>query len=106
MYVVITPRPAGGYPTDLNVSEEGVVLIGVVNHEFERVDYAIRAERVAVVVMWNETGGYNETVEVSPPTSLAWLNPTLEHESNWTQPFAFSIDGWGVEGSGPAFQSQ
>lgn len=105
-YVVTTPRPgerftefyilgpeglAEGYPTELNVSEVGTVLLGVANHEFETVDYTIHVERRGVEVVWNATGGYNET-RVLNRTTLDWFNLTLEHGTNWTRPYAFSID--------------
>lgn len=111
VYVATTPGPgeqfteffilgpggkAGSYPTDLNVSEEGTVIIGVVNHEFDRLDYTVITDRVEVVVVRNETGGFNETVEVGSPITMAWFNLTLDHESNWTLPYAFSIDAPGL----------
>ena len=105
-YVLTTRRPGerftqfyilgpGGkvenYPTDLNVSEEGTVLIGVANHEFERTDYTVRVDLVGVELVWNETSGFNETVEVNR-TNMAWMNLTLDHDTNWTRSYAFEID--------------
>ncbi len=79
IYVIITPKKgeeftefyilgeggnASGYPSSLSVGEEGTVIVGVVNHEYEPVAYLFRAE------IENETIGernvqlaHNETVE-------------------------------------------
>lgn len=113
-YVVTTPRPgerftefyilgpggkAADYPTSLNVSEEGAVILGVANHEFEEVAYAVWVDLVGVEIVWNETGGFNETRELNR-TTLASFTLTLEHGTNWTQPYAFRVDApglWKVE---------
>ncbi len=109
-YVVTTPSPgerftefyilgpegrAENYPTDLNVSEEGTVIMGVANHEFERVDYTVQVDLVGVEVVWNETGGFNETVEVNR-TNTAWINLSLDHDTSWTRPHTFRIDTPGL----------
>lgn len=95
-YILGPGYEAGSYPTSLRVSEEGTLIIGIVNHEFERVEYTVKADRVAAIVVWNETGAYNETVELGSPTTMAWFNTTLNHESNWTVPFTFSIETSGL----------
>lgn len=104
-YVVTTPRPgerfteffllgpegrAEGYPSGLNVSEPGSVIIGVANHEFEVVSYALRVDLAGVEVFWNETSGFNETVEQNR-TTMDSFSLTLDHGQNWTQPYAFAI---------------
>ncbi len=109
-YVVTTPRPgerfteffildeeglADNYPTNLNVSEEGIVLLEVANHEFETVAYAVQAELRGVEIVWNATGGFNET-RVLNRTTLAWFNFTLEHGTNWTLRYAIRIDAPGL----------
>jgi len=79
IYVIVTPKKgeeftefyilgeegkAAGYPSRLSAGEEGEVIVGVVNHEYEPVAYLFRAE------IENETIGernvqlaHNETVE-------------------------------------------
>ncbi len=113
-YVVTTPRPGekftelgilgpGGlltdYPTQLNVSEEGTVILLVANHEFETVDYTIRVDLVEVMWVWNASSERNETVELSR-RSMDWFNFTLDHEQEWTENYTFSIDtagSWHVQ---------
>lgn len=109
-YVLSNPRPgdrftefyllgvsgtAEGYPTNLNTSETGTVLVTVTNHEFARIDYAIRIEMAAVTIVWNESTRLNETVE-SSRTTLAWYNLTLDHGGNWSRPFSFQIPESGL----------
>ncbi len=106
-YVVTTPRPgetfteffilgpegmAENYPTDLNVSEEGTIIIGVANHEFERVNYTVKVDLVGM-------GGPNETVEVNR-TTMDLFDFTLEHDTNWTRTYTFTVNApgtWKVE---------
>ena len=79
IYVIVTPKKgeeftefyilgeegnASGYPSSLSAGEEGEVIVGVVNHEYEPVAYLFRAE------IENKTFGernvqlaHNETVE-------------------------------------------
>ena len=79
IYVIVTPKKgeeftefyilgeggnASNYPTSLSAGEEGTVIVGVVNHEYEPVAYLFRAE------IENKTFGernvqlaHNETVE-------------------------------------------
>ena len=76
-YVVATLRPgerftefyilgpggnASGYPTKLNVSEAGTVILGTVNHESATVNHTVRADLVGVELVVNETSRFNETV--------------------------------------------
>ena len=104
-YVVATPRPgerftefyilgpggnASGYPTELNVSEPGTVIMGIVNQEAATVNYTVRVDLVGVEIVYNGTSGFNETVERNR-TALAWFNATLDDERNWTEPYTFTI---------------
>jgi uncharacterized membrane protein len=104
-YVVITPRPgemftefyilgpggnARGYPTKLNVSQPGSVLLGIVNHEAASVNYTARIDLVGVRIVYNTTAKANETVELNR-TTWSWFNVTLVSGGNWTQPYTFSI---------------
>lgn len=80
IYVIITPKKgeeftefyilgeggnASNYPSSLSAGEEGTVIVGVVNHEYETVAYLFRAE------IENKTFGekeiqlaHNETLDV------------------------------------------
>jgi len=104
-YVVLTPRPgetftefyvlgpggnASGYPTALNVSQAGSVIVGIANHESATVNYTIRIDLVGVRIVYNATSGFNETVEVNR-TTWSTFNVTLTDGRNWTQPYTFSI---------------
>lgn len=108
-YVVATPQPGdrftglgilgpdgliADYPTDLNVSEEGTVIVEVLNHEFQQVDFLLRVDLVGIRVAWNETAGFNETVEMNR-TAMTWFNLTLDHDANWTSTYRFRIDAPG-----------
>jgi len=79
IYVIITPKKgeeftefyilgeegnASGYPSSLSAGEEGTVIVGVVNHEYEPISYLFRVE------IGNRTVGereiqlaHNETLE-------------------------------------------
>lgn len=109
-YVVLTPRPgetftefyilgpggnASGYPTRLNVSQNGTVIMGVVNHEGAAVNYTVRVDLVGVVIVYNATSGFNETVEVNR-TTWSWFNASVDDGANWTQPYTFSIGSAGL----------
>ncbi len=109
-YVVTTPGPGerftefsilgpsgklSEYPTNLNVSEEGTLLIFVANHEFERVNYTVKVDLVGLETMFNPDSGLNETVEVNR-TNIAWINLTLDHDLNWTRSYTFRIEAPGL----------
>ncbi len=109
-YVVLTPRPgerftefyilgpggnASGYPTRLNVSQPGNVIMGLVNHEAARVNYTVRVDLVGVRIVYNATAGFNETVEVNR-TTWSLFNATLADGANWTKPYTFSIPTAGL----------
>ncbi len=109
-YVVLTPRPgetftefyilgpggnASGYPTNLTVNQTGNVIIGVNNHEGAAVTYTLRIDLVGVVIVYNATSGFNETVPISNKT-WTWTNLSVADGANWTQPYAFSIPKAGL----------
>ncbi|MDX1534211.1 MAG: DUF1616 domain-containing protein, partial [Thermoplasmata archaeon] len=109
-FVLTTPRPGeqftefgilgpggmlSGYPTDLNVSEPGTVLIFVANHEFAPVDYTVRVDQVGVEIVFNPDTGANETNELNR-TTMSWMNLSLEHDTNSTSPYTFQIDTAGL----------
>ncbi len=93
IYVIVTPKKgeeftefyilgeegkAAGYPSSISAGEEGTVIVGVVNHEYEPISYLFRAE------IENETIGereiqlaHNETLDVPftfiPRKGMAYL---------------------------------
>jgi uncharacterized membrane protein len=111
-YVAVTPRPGEQftqfyildpngtadpdlYPTRLNVSEPGTVIVGVVNNESATVNYTIRVDLVGVDIVFNGTSGFNETVERNR-TALAWFNVTLADRTTWEAPYTFAIEAPGL----------
>ena len=84
VYVIVTPKQgekftefyilgpdgmADNYPTNLSVGQTGKVIVGVVNHEYQTVDYTVD------LVLANET--------------LNSLQFQLEHNSTWEQEIEF-----------------
>jgi len=108
-YVALSPRPsetftefyilgprgnASGYPTALNVSQPGTVVLGIVNHEAASLNYTIRIDLVGVQIVYNATSGFNETIEVNR-TSWLTFNVSLADGRNWMQPYTFRINDAG-----------
>ena len=109
-YLVLTPHPreaftefyllgpggnASGYPTKLNVSQPGSVILGIANHEAASLSYTVRIDLVGVGIVFNATSGSNETVEVNRTTWSAF-NVTLTNGQNWTLHFSFTINYIGL----------
>lgn len=79
IYVIVTPKegekftefyildPGGNasdYPTNLNVGEEGEVIIGIVNHEYAQVTYQLEVRLEGAVIGEEYIAlGHNETWE-------------------------------------------
>ena len=108
--IAITPRPLerftqffildgeGGinqYPRNLAVSENGTVILVLVNNESVEAHYTIRIDLVGVEVVRNITGGFNETVERNR-TGLASFEVTLPDRGTWQRPFTFNISASGL----------
>ncbi len=104
-YSLLVPRPgerftdfyilgpggtAAGYPTRLNVSERGLLIVGLVNREGVRVNYTVRIDLVGLLVAFNSTANANESTQVNR-TTMAWLNQSVVEGANWSMPFTFSI---------------
>jgi len=70
-YVLGPSGKIEGYPTNLTLGENGTVILGVMNHEYEEANYNI------AIKLDNETIG---TIE----------NVVLMHEDNWEQNFTFT----------------
>lgn len=95
VYVIATPKvgerftefyllgPEGmaeGYPRELTLGEEGKVIIGVVNREYEEVTYTITVRAT------------QEIDKTKKEEILSTLGPfTLKHEEKWEKPFTFSL---------------
>ena len=109
-YIIATPRPAAkftefyllgagettvDYPTRLNVSQEGIIFIGIANHENLRTNYTVRADLVGVITVFNATTGTSGTVEVNR-TSWSWANITVDDGRNWTHRYSFVIGSTGL----------
>ena len=86
---------ASGYPTALNVSQPGTVILGIANHEAAGVNYTVRFDLVGVRIVYNATSGFNETVEVNR-TTWSTFNVTLADGRNWTQTYTFLINYTGL----------
>ncbi len=94
-YILGPGGNASGYPTALNVSQNGSVIIGIANHEAATVNYTVRVDLVGVRIVYNATSGFNETVEVNR-TTWSRFNVTLADGRNWTQPYTFRISYVGL----------
>jgi len=93
-YVVVTPKEgekftefyilgsdgmAEGYPTDLQPGQNGTVIIGVVNHEYEDTDYSID------LILKNN----------SQLTDQESLQITLRHNETWEKEITFTPESAG-----------
>lgn len=72
-YILGPEGKAYNYPTNLTVGQEAMVIIGVVNHEYEEVSYRIE------VKLDNETLGVIEGIR-------------LAHGGSWHYNYTFSIN--------------
>ena len=109
-YVVTTPGPgerfteffilgpsgnASDYPNNLTVNETGSIILGIVNREAAVVSYTVRVDLVGLRIRYNNTAGFNETVEVNL-TTWSTFNVTLANGQNWTRPYSFRINDTGL----------
>jgi len=72
------------YPTALNVSQPGTVIVGVVNREGRATNFSIQISLIGIRIMNNQTVEMNRT-------TLAWYNLSLENGANWVRAVSFSI---------------
>ncbi len=80
-YILGEEEKATGYPTELSLGERGEVILGVVNHEQEEVDYQVRVRingAAGTVKAWLKEGG--SLVEL-PDNTL--IMEGLLHEEKW-----------------------
>jgi uncharacterized membrane protein len=109
-YIVLAPRPSErftefyvlglgarspDYPTTLNRSESGTVIVGIANHESASINYSVHIDFVGVRIFYNATSKSNETVEVNRST-WSIFSVTLGSGRNWTQPYTFLINYTGL----------
>lgn len=73
-----------GYPTSLNVSEVGNLIIFVRNHESQTVNYTILVELIELVELGNGTGEVNRT-------TIDSFDLTLFDGGEWVRSYTFSI---------------
>jgi len=93
-YISGTGANTSGYPSHLNVSERGNVVLGLANHEGAVVSYAVRVDLSGVRLAYNNSGVVIGTVEVNR-TTLSWFNITLPNEQSWARPYPFWINSTG-----------
>ena len=109
-YLLLAPQPgtrftefyllgpggnASGYPTALNVSQLGTVILGITNHDAASVNYTIRIDLVGLRIVHNAASGFNETVEVNR-TTWSTFDVTLADGRSWTQTYTFLINYTGL----------
>jgi len=114
VYVIVTPKVgekftefyllgphgiADDYPKNLNSGENASVIIGVVNHEYKKVNYTVEIWLINQSLVYNESKNQNETLYHN-----MWFkdkfNLSLEHvqinieeqwEPQWEQNYTFNI---------------
>jgi uncharacterized membrane protein len=89
-YILDKNGTAANYPTRLNASEQGTVIIGIVNHEFSTINYTVNVVLTTVLYVYNTSSGRNDTVEIANVT-LDSQSAVLGSGLTWEQPFNFSI---------------
>ncbi len=89
-YILDENGMAQDYPTQLNVSEQGTVIMGIVNHEYATVNYTVKTVLITVQFVYNSTTQRNDTIEIANLT-LDTRYALLEHEKTWEEFFNFSI---------------
>lgn len=90
-YILDENGMADQYPTSLNVSENGTVIIGVVNHEYGNVTYTIQKDLVTVQWVYNNTTDRDEPIEISRATIDTEVI-SISHDVEWEAPFVFGIN--------------
>lgn len=100
-YVLGPGGKAEEYPTEVFVGENATVLVGIVNHEGEVVEFTVE------VWLLNATRDANDTTTVhrlvlfsSFDVALPHVNPVVDPEKGyrkqWEEPFAFALPGAGL----------
>ena len=94
-YILGPGSNASLYPTTMNASQPGTVILGIANHEAARVNYTVRVDLVGVRIAYNTSSRFNETFEVNR-TTWSRFAVTLTDGENWTHPLAFWINYSGL----------
>jgi len=89
-YILDKNGKAEDYPTILNPGQIAAIIIGIVNHESSAVNYTVRVVLTTLQIVYNNSSGKNETIEVDNST-LVTINAFMENEAKWEHPFEFSI---------------
>ncbi len=120
VYVVITPKTgekftefyllgaegvADEYPNNLIVGEEASVIVGIVNHEYQTINYTIEVWLINQIIVYNESTQENETTYThawfmdSITIILAHIPVDIEGswEPQWEYNYTFSIDKKGED---------
>lgn len=118
-YIIVTPRvgesftefyllgPSGkaeGYPANLSIGENGSVIIGIVNHEHEQVNYTVEIWIVNQTWEYNESSQENESVihnmwfmeKIHTPLNHTKVKVEGEWEPQWEYNYSFNITKKGV----------
>ena len=99
-YILNNERRADDYPKSLTTGEETSVIIGVINHEYQTINYTIEIWLINQTTVYNESIKENETIY-----NHAWyvdrIVVMLNHipvdvektwKSQWEHNYTFSID--------------
>lgn len=87
---------ADDYPTELNLSDSKMVIVGIVNHEYDVVDYSLELvldnELLAqyqetISLLHNETWERNVTFSPDRPGEDMKLQFLLYKDHNYTAPY-------------------
>jgi uncharacterized membrane protein len=89
LFILNVNGTAGDYPTDLNASTAGTVIIGILCHEHNPTKYTILAgiegaNGTSEEHNWNRTFSLNNTTLISRTLSL-------NHQESFEEPFSFLI---------------
>lgn len=93
-YILGPGGKASDYPTNLTVGEEGGIIIGIANHEYRTVDYAVEIWLVNASFVDNQTVVNKMLFFDSFNITLNHTDPNIEGEwkPQWESNYTFSID--------------
>src|SRR5437879_1217635 len=78
------------YPSRLNASQEGVMFLGVANHERRDMTYTVQVRLVTVQYVYNASTKRNDTVELGS-VDLSVFSVNLLDGGRWEERYTFSI---------------
>ena len=101
-YILGEEGKAAGYPTNLSVGQNATVIIGIANHEYQRVNYTVEIWLVNASYEDNQTMIHG--MFFLDAFSVALNHTDVNVEGNWTpqfeKPYTFSINKAGNSKSG------